>query len=168
MTTASVGISDLHVHIQPWRQMKPAVAEVMRRGKEDHWDFLLQLMDDPTVLLEIMDRADIWRVGLINYPSQDLMGFTDETNVFAANYAQAAPDRLLPYGGVHPRFTKDPEGQVEELVVWAEGGIRDILVFFFFKQKTAYEIYQCDWSSDVCSSDLDRILLSRLRLDQQM
>ena len=26
--------------------------------------------------------------------------------------------------------------------------------FFFFKQKTAYELYQCDWSSDVCSSDL--------------
>ena len=29
-------------------------------------------------------------------------------------------------------------------------------MFFFFKQKTAYEIYQCDWSSDVCSSDLYR------------
>ena len=29
-------------------------------------------------------------------------------------------------------------------------------MFFFFKQKTAYEIYQCDWSSDVCSSDLDK------------
>ena len=29
--------------------------------------------------------------------------------------------------------------------------------FFFFKQKTAYEIYQCDWSSDVCSSDLEAI-----------
>ena len=28
------------------------------------------------------------------------------------------------------------------------------IIFFFFKQKTAYEIYQCDWSSDVCSSDL--------------
>ena len=27
-------------------------------------------------------------------------------------------------------------------------------VFFFFKQKTAYEIKECDWSSDVCSSDL--------------
>ena len=25
---------------------------------------------------------------------------------------------------------------------------------FFFKQKTAYEIKECDWSSDVCSSDL--------------
>ena len=29
-------------------------------------------------------------------------------------------------------------------------------VIFFFKQKTAYEIYQCDWSSDVCSSDLGK------------
>jgi len=27
-------------------------------------------------------------------------------------------------------------------------------VFFFFKQKTAYEIVSRDWSSDVCSSDL--------------
>jgi EAL domain-containing protein (putative c-di-GMP-specific phosphodiesterase class I) len=27
-------------------------------------------------------------------------------------------------------------------------------VFFFFKQKTAYEIHASDWSSDVCSSDL--------------
>src|SRR5213082_3851516 len=27
-------------------------------------------------------------------------------------------------------------------------------VFFFFKQKTAYEIVSGDWSSDVCSSDL--------------
>ena len=27
-------------------------------------------------------------------------------------------------------------------------------MFFFFKQKTAYEIVSRDWSSDVCSSDL--------------
>src|SRR3546814_18635460 len=27
-------------------------------------------------------------------------------------------------------------------------------VFFFFKQKTAYEMRTSDWSSDVCSSDL--------------
>src|SRR3546814_5901231 len=28
-------------------------------------------------------------------------------------------------------------------------------VFFFFKHKTAYEMRISDWSSDVCSSDLD-------------
>src|SRR3546814_7275578 len=31
-----------------------------------------------------------------------------------------------------------------------------LLVFFFFKQKTAYEMRISDWSSDVCSSDLRR------------
>src|SRR3546814_10119117 len=30
----------------------------------------------------------------------------------------------------------------------------ECLVFFFFKQKTAYEMRISDWSSDVCSSDL--------------
>src|SRR3546814_4549949 len=29
--------------------------------------------------------------------------------------------------------------------------------FFFFKQKTAYEMRISDWSSDVCSSDLGRM-----------
>src|SRR3546814_1054788 len=29
-----------------------------------------------------------------------------------------------------------------------------LLCFFFFKQKTAYEMRISDWSSDVCSSDL--------------
>src|SRR3546814_9952080 len=28
------------------------------------------------------------------------------------------------------------------------------MCFFFFKQKTAYELRISDWSSDVCSSDL--------------
>ena len=31
----------------------------------------------------------------------------------------------------------------------------DSVLFFFFKQKTAYEFLTGDWSSDVCSSDLN-------------
>src|SRR3546814_11715960 len=31
-----------------------------------------------------------------------------------------------------------------------------VFCFFFFKQKTAYEMRISDWSSDVCSSDLVR------------
>src|SRR3546814_11273934 len=34
-------------------------------------------------------------------------------------------------------------------------------IVFFFKQKTAYEMRISDWSSDVCSSDLDRQPASR-------
>src|SRR3546814_9651958 len=35
-------------------------------------------------------------------------------------------------------------------------------MFFFFKQKTAYEMRISDWSSDVCSSDLLDIEYRRL------
>src|SRR3546814_10776620 len=37
-------------------------------------------------------------------------------------------------------------------------------MFFFFKQKTAYEMRISDWSSDVCSSDLSFPKRSRPRL----
>src|SRR3546814_3689686 len=37
-----------------------------------------------------------------------------------------------------------------------------VRLFFFFKQKTAYEMRISDWSSDVCSSDL-RCLTAWLR-----
>src|SRR3546814_12260843 len=37
-------------------------------------------------------------------------------------------------------------------------------VVFFFKQKTAYEMRISDWSSDVCSSDLMRVIDSHILL----
>ena len=49
---------------------------------------------------------------------------------------------------------QDEEERKEKMDGIVEIGVWEELVFFFFKQKTAYEIYQCDWSSDVCSSDL--------------
>ena len=114
-------ITDVHIHIQPWRDLKPKVQEAMRKGKEDHWQVLISLMDDPRALLDVMDRSKVWRVGLVNYPSPDIMGFTDTTNTFAAKYARANPERLIAYGGVHARYTKDPAGDVDRLV---DQGIR--------------------------------------------
>src|SRR3546814_6202564 len=40
------------------------------------------------------------------------------------------------------------------------------IVFFFFKQKTAYDMRISDWSSDVCSSDLDHRGLHDRRIEQ--
>src|SRR3546814_8857105 len=39
------------------------------------------------------------------------------------------------------------------------------LVFVFFKQKTAYEMRISDWSSDVCSPDLDYIEVALERIE---
>src|SRR3546814_4610440 len=42
-----------------------------------------------------------------------------------------------------------------------------MLLFFFFKQKTAYEMRISDWSSDVCSSDLASTILCGLSADRR-
>src|SRR6184192_4482119 len=47
-----------------------------------------------------------------------------------------------------------------------DGPFRSFL-FFFFKQKTAYEMSIGDWSSDVCSSDLrDKVIKQGIDLGQ--
>src|SRR3546814_5221154 len=43
-----------------------------------------------------------------------------------------------------------------------------MLFFFFFKQKTAYEMRISDWSSDVCSSDLEKLIGKALELSQKL
>src|SRR5213082_381473 len=43
---------------------------------------------------------------------------------------------------------------MREMIVFTDYSVVIVWFFFFFKQKTAYEIVSGDWSSDVCSSDL--------------
>src|SRR3546814_6080787 len=44
-----------------------------------------------------------------------------------------------------------------------------MVIMFFFKQKTAYEMRISDWSSDVCSSDLfNGAILTQTGNDNQM
>src|SRR3546814_3295777 len=43
-----------------------------------------------------------------------------------------------------------------------------VVLFFFFKQKTAYELRISDWSSDVCSSDLGGELTGSMRCEVSM
>src|SRR3546814_9859154 len=52
------------------------------------------------------------------------------------------------------------------LFLWSDYFGIFIGIFFFFKQKTAYEMRISDWSSDVCSSDLtDRLGAGPTHLD---
>ena len=121
MSEAPYRITDVHIHIQPFDQLKPSVLRVMRGGKSDRMELLTALMREPRVLLGIMDEDGIDRVGLINYPSPNVMGFSESTNDFAARYAEAEPRRLLPYGGVDPLTSPDAVGAVRHL---AEIGAR--------------------------------------------
>ena len=115
MAVAGIRVTDCHVHVHPWRDMPDDIVEVLKRGQQD-LDLLLEAMYDPALLLRMMDEDGIDRVGLVNYPSPDVMRTDWRINEHAARYAQANPDRLLPIGGVHPRITTDPAGDVDALI----------------------------------------------------
>jgi predicted TIM-barrel fold metal-dependent hydrolase len=108
-----VRVTDCHIHVQPWWEMRPEALELITRGRPN-LDALQQIMKSPPHLLRHMDAEGIDRAVLVNYPSPDLMGFTERVNEYVAEYCKAAPDRLIPMGGVHPRFTKDAAAAVRQ------------------------------------------------------
>jgi predicted TIM-barrel fold metal-dependent hydrolase len=116
--------TDAHIHVQPWWELKADVFDAMTRGRQD-MDELLRIMKSPDALLRRLDQDGIARAVLVNYPSPDLMGFTSRVNEYVAQYAQAAPDRLIPMGGVHPRFTHDATAEVRYA---ADMGVRALKV----------------------------------------
>lgn len=108
-------VIDIHVHIQPWEQLKPGVREKMIAGRKD-LAAIEQFIASPHAFLQFLDANEVERVGLINYPSPDLMGFTAATNDFIAAYCKANPQRLIAFGGVHPRFCEDVDAEMTRLL----------------------------------------------------
>jgi predicted TIM-barrel fold metal-dependent hydrolase len=117
-------VFDTHIHIQPFHMLKPDVRRTFWLKKTNR-DELEGYANDASALLRHMDAERIERVGLINYVSPDVMGFTDESNDWMARYASADPSRLVPFGSVHPRFTGDVGGAVDRIL---DLGIRALKV----------------------------------------
>lgn len=113
-------VTDAHIHVQPWWELKPAVLDVIRRGRTD-LDEIEKINRSPAHLLRRLDADGVDRAVLVNYPSPDLMGFSSRVNAYVAEYCRAAPDRLIPMGGVHPRFAEDAAAEVRQA---AEMGVR--------------------------------------------
>lgn len=114
MTAPDLRITDVHVHIQPWDMLEPDVRARMARGRKDFAD-LERMMEDPAEVLARMDAAGISRIGVINYVSPALMGFTEEVNPWVARLARAAPERLIPFGGIDVVGDPRPGEAVERL-----------------------------------------------------
>ena len=108
-------IIDIHVHIQPWEQLKPEVHARMTAGRKDMAE-IKKFIASSKAFLAFLDANGVERAGLINYPSPDLMGFTAATNDFVANYCKENPQRLIAFGGVHPRFCDDVDAEMTRLL----------------------------------------------------
>lgn len=119
----SIPVIDAHVHIQPWRMIKPEHLRMMQ-GKRPDIPELEELMYSPPKLLALLDRERIERIVSINYVSPDIMGFTEEANRYAADYSRQCGGRVIPFGSVHPLTSKDPAGEMDELISWGIRGIK--------------------------------------------
>jgi predicted TIM-barrel fold metal-dependent hydrolase len=107
-------IIDIHIHVQPLHMYKPAVHELIKRGRKDYGD-VEKYSGSPAEFLKFMDEADIERAGLINYVSPEVIGFTPEVNDWIAHYCSTDPKRLLAFGSVHPKFVPDAAAETDRL-----------------------------------------------------
>jgi predicted TIM-barrel fold metal-dependent hydrolase len=108
-------VVDVHVHVQPWEQLLPAVAAAMKRGRSDI-DQVETFIRDPDAFVAFLNENGVARAGLVNYPAQDLMGFDHRVNDFVSAYRDRHPSRLIAIGGMHPRLVDDPRAEMRRLL----------------------------------------------------
>ena len=117
-------VIDAHIHIQPFHMLKPEVQATFWHRKNNRAE-LESFAADASKLLRQMDADGVERVGLINYVSPDVMGFTGEVNEWMVKYASADDQRLIPFGSVHPGFVDDVGGETDRVI---ELGVRALKI----------------------------------------
>jgi len=105
-----MGVTDCHVHINPYWEMRPDALELL--GHRD--PATARYVREPRAFLEYLDRSGVERAVLINYVAPEVIGYTEATNAFAAEYARTDPERLLATGGIRPDHP-DPASEVRRL-----------------------------------------------------
>ena len=110
------GVVDIHLHIQPYRAMRPDLLAAMERDQVANLGLLRRIERDPKVLLDHLDAVGVDRAGLINYVAPDVIGYTRAVNDFVAEYQKSDPRRLIAFGSVHPKYTKDVARETKRLL----------------------------------------------------
>lgn len=103
--------------------IRPENLDLITRGRPDQ-ERMKKIMYDPDEFVRYLDEEGVEKCCTINYVSPDVMGFTEEINQYAGDYARKFPGRIIPFGSVHPRFTKDPAGDFDKIT--CDFGIKGI------------------------------------------
>ena len=108
-------VIDIHVHIMPLEMLKPAARAAIESTQPD-LARLQALSSDPERLIAYMDENSIEWLGMVNYLSPEVIGYTEAANDYSAKFAAHYPHRLIPYGGVDPRLTPNMAEQMDRLL----------------------------------------------------
>ena len=102
------------MHLEPYRLLKPSMLETMRR-EAPQYERIARMMDDPRALLAYLDSSGVDRACLISCVAPEVNGLKEDVNDAVSAFAREDPARLIPFGSVHPRRSRNPARDVERL-----------------------------------------------------
>ncbi len=113
-TTPPEKVIDVHVHMNPfWRMNDDALATLQDHSEQ--FERKMELAKDPDAFVEYLDSQGVETAAIINYVSP-ILGYTHDTNEWAAEYREAASDRILAFGGFDPAVTNNPYEEIDRAV----------------------------------------------------
>ena len=120
-----MGYVDCHVHIFPKNSPNLDFLQPYKTGKKD-LERIRRAQEDPAFFIQVLDEAKVEKACIISVVSPEVEGFPSTINNFVADYCAKYPDRLIPFGSVHPRRTRNPKKVLEYLL--GELNIRGIKI----------------------------------------
>lgn len=104
-------IIDAHVHMNPFWRLNDDSRALLREHGQD-FDRKVELARNPEQFVEYLDEQGVEKAAIINYVTP-ILGYTHDVNEWAADFRDAAPDRILAFGGFDPNETDDPEAELD-------------------------------------------------------
>jgi hypothetical protein len=95
-------IVDCHVHMNPFWLADDAAIDKFR-ALQRRFDEAWEMARDPAKFVDYLDDQGVDVAVCINYVSPDIVGYPVDVNEFAAEFRDAAPDRIRAVGGVDLR-----------------------------------------------------------------
>lgn len=92
-------IVDCHVHMNPFWLADDDAVDVFRRH-QPKFEAAEEMARDPRVFVDYLDEQGVDVAVCINYVSPDIVGYPTEVNEYAAEFRDAAPDRLRAFAGI--------------------------------------------------------------------
>ncbi|WP_339106190.1 amidohydrolase family protein [Haloterrigena salinisoli] len=117
-TQSHEGVIDVHVHMNPFWKMNDKGYRTFQEHSAN-FEQKAELARNPDRFIEYLDSQNVSTAAIINYVSP-ILGYTHETNEWAATFREACSDRVLAFGGFDPRIVDNPAAEIDRALAELE------------------------------------------------
>jgi predicted TIM-barrel fold metal-dependent hydrolase len=107
-------VIDAHVHMNPFWRLDDS-AQALLREYGHGYDKKVELARNPDQFVAYLDEQGIEQAGIINYVTP-ILGYSHDVNEWSASFRDAAPERILAFGGFDPTETDDPDRELDRAI----------------------------------------------------